>query len=400
MKQRKILLTLILLIPFAMVLAQLQPGDIAIIGFNFDNPDELGFVALVDIPNGTEIKFTDNGWLAAGGFRPGEGTHTWTAPSIVTAGSVVNITTSGPAFSTDGDQIIAYQGTEASPTLIYALNSEGAGVWQAEATSAQTSALPTGLNNGLTAIALNEVDNGYYSGTTSGTKAELLAAISNPTNWTTNDGRINDSIWPSAFSVDIALPVELSSFTVELAPTGVLCKWTTESEIENLGFILERKTTVSDWHEIVSYKSDESLMGQGTVSFATDYEYLDKLVQQGNTYEYRLADVDYNGVVTYHATREVFVVNNSLLVTAFPNPFNPSTTIKYSISSDALAHIAIYDITGKLITTLVNQVQPAGWHEIQWNGTYQNGKDVPGGIYLSRVTVGNEVKTNKLILLK
>ncbi|MBU0529246.1 T9SS type A sorting domain-containing protein, partial [bacterium] len=75
-------------------------------------------------------------------------------------------------------------------------------------------------------------------------------------------------------------------------------------------------------------------------------------------------------------------------------------TIKYSISSDALAHIAIYDITGKFITTLVNQVQPAGWHEIQWNGTYQNGKDVPGGIYLSRVTVGNEVKTNKLILLK
>ena len=212
---------------------------------------------------------------------------------------------------------------------------------------------------------------------------------------------------------DNALPVELSSFTVEATSVGVICKWTTESEIENLGFILERKTGGLDWQEVVSYKQDDSLLGQGTVSFATDYEYLDKLVQPGNTYEYRLADVDYNGVITYHATREVFVESSALVVTsaknftviAYPNPFNPSTTIRYSIPTVGARHalalqVNIYDIAGKLITTLVNKEQPAGWYEIQWNGTNQNGKEVPGGAYLSRVTVGDEVKTNKLILLR
>ncbi|MBU0529963.1 lamin tail domain-containing protein, partial [bacterium] len=86
--------------------------------------------------------------------------------------------------------------------------------------------------------------------------------------------------------IDVALPVELSSFTAEPTAQGILLMWTTESEIENLGFILERKTASTNWQEIVNYKQDDALMGQGTVSFATDYEYLDKLVQQGNTYEY------------------------------------------------------------------------------------------------------------------
>ncbi len=78
---------------------------------------------------------------------------------------------------------IAYQGTESNPTFLYALNSQNSS-WQSDATSSTTSALPTGLINGQTAIALNEIDNAVYSGTTSGTKAELLAEISDRTNWT------------------------------------------------------------------------------------------------------------------------------------------------------------------------------------------------------------------------
>ena len=209
-----------------------------------------------------------------------------------------------------------------------------------------------------------------------------------------------------------ALPVELSSFTAKATNIGIILNWTTESEIENLGFIIERKTVGTDWQEIVSYKNDDTLMGQGTVSFPTNYEYIDGLVQQGNTYKYRLADVDYNGIVKYHATRKVFVERNPLpsitdnfTVVAYPNPFNPSTTIRYSIppceSMQATTVIAkIYDISGKLIATLVDKKQTAGWYDIQWNGTDQNGKEVPGGFYLSRINVGSEVRTNKLILLK
>ncbi len=161
----------------------LTADDIAITGFNFDNPDELTFVTLVDITEGTEINFTDNGWLSSGSFRSTEGTFTWTAPADISAGTSIKPAVSGVAFSASGDQIIAYQGEAANPTFLYALNSEGNGLWQENATSSNTSALPTGLVNGETAVALSEIDNAIYTGTTSGSKVELLAAISNSDNW-------------------------------------------------------------------------------------------------------------------------------------------------------------------------------------------------------------------------
>lgn len=165
----------------------LVAGDIAIIGFNFDDADQLAFVLLRAVGSGTSITFTDNGWRSTNVFRTGEGSFTWTAATDLAAGTVVVPAISGVAFSTDGDQILAYQGTSSSPTFLYALNSEGAGVWQSDATSANTSALPTGLVNGTSAVAVNEIDNAKYIGTTSGTRAALLSAISNKANWSGND---------------------------------------------------------------------------------------------------------------------------------------------------------------------------------------------------------------------
>jgi len=85
---------------------------------------------------------------------------------------------------------------------------------------------------------------------------------------------------------------------------------------------------------------------------------------------------------------------------AYPNPFNPSTTITYGLVKDSDVSIQIYDITGQLITNLLNTEMTQGWHSIQWNGTNQQSEQVPAGIYLSKITSNNEVKTNKLMLLK
>ena len=169
--------------------AALSAGDIAFVMYNADaTPDTIAFVALVDIPAGEEIKFTDNGWTSSNTWRTSEGIFTYTAPAGgVSKGSVVTVSLSGLTFSTSGDQIIAYQGDS---TMIAALNNEGAGVWQANATSSSTSALPQGLVNGTTAVALNEVDNAIYNGTLSGTKEELLAAINNNANWTGDNSTV------------------------------------------------------------------------------------------------------------------------------------------------------------------------------------------------------------------
>jgi len=175
-------------------------GDIAIIGFNYDNPDEFAFVVLVEVEATSQINFTDNGVMSDGSFRTGEGIVIWTAPSSgpLAAGTVVGISNdgawaatvgtaeppaSGPAFSGSGDQIIAYQGSESNPTFIYALNSEGTG-WQADATNSNTSALPPGLVDGTSAVALDEIDNAVYNETlTTGSRTALLSAISNKDNW-------------------------------------------------------------------------------------------------------------------------------------------------------------------------------------------------------------------------
>lgn len=180
--------------------AQLTAGDIAFVQYNADGDETFKFLALVDIPMGTEIHFTDNGWKADNSFRTGENTNTYTAPSNITCGTIVTVTPASKGLSGSGDQLIAYTGTAASPTFLTAINAEGAGVWQSDATNSNTSALPTGLTNGTNAVAINEIDNAKYNGAVlSGTRAQLLAAINNKNNWSGHNSTVQD--FTSTFSV-------------------------------------------------------------------------------------------------------------------------------------------------------------------------------------------------------
>ena len=193
-----------------------NPGDIAFTAYNADGTDSFSFVALATIATGEVINFTDNGWRSTNVFRTGEGTIAWTAPAGgVVAGTVVtltastatvgSITTTGSLnFNANGDGLIAYQGSAASPAFVFALNNQDFG-WQADATDASTSALPTGLVEGLTAIAINEIDNTAYNGPTTGNAQFLLRAIADPANW----GLRSDTTQQSG----------PASFTVQTVPT-------------------------------------------------------------------------------------------------------------------------------------------------------------------------------------
>jgi hypothetical protein len=88
------------------------------------------------------------------------------------------------------------------------------------------------------------------------------------------------------------------------------------------------------------------------------------------------------------------------IIPAYPNPFNPSTTISYSIIEDGRVTIQIYDIIGKLVLTLQDIYQSKGWHSVMWNGTNRRGEQVPAGVYISTIISGSEIKTSKLMLLK
>ncbi len=79
----------------------------------------------------------------------------------------------------------------------------------------------------------------------------------------------------------------------------------------------------------------------------------------------------------------------------YPNPFNPTTTIGYTLSERTDVLITIYDLLGKEITTLVSEIQDAGFKSVQWNAT-----NVASGVYFYQITAGDFVQTRKMVLLK
>ncbi len=84
----------------------------------------------------------------------------------------------------------------------------------------------------------------------------------------------------------------------------------------------------------------------------------------------------------------------------YPNPFNASTTLSYQLAEPGRVHLAVYDVLGRRISQLVDQVQPAGSHRITWNGTRQNGEPVGSGLYFYRLTTAQSDQTRRMILMK
>lgn len=225
----------------------LSAGDIAFVMFNNNvNPMTWAWVPLVDIESGTVIKFTDNGWdgVTLNSFcytelelsTNNDDLLTFTATSAIAKGTVITVSGSTftpnygtvsvygavPPNSSSGDQILAYQGTFASPTFIAGVHADynssnynTSTHWNSTnyntTRALANSTLPVGLTDGSTCISLypgiTEQDFAYYSGATmTGTKAQLLALINNYSNWTSNNATAYT--WTrDNFTVNVASPI-------------------------------------------------------------------------------------------------------------------------------------------------------------------------------------------------
>jgi len=84
----------------------------------------------------------------------------------------------------------------------------------------------------------------------------------------------------------------------------------------------------------------------------------------------------------------------------YPNPFNPETIIPYNLPENIFVNITIYDLLGRQVKTLVNQVQNTGFNSIQWNATNDYGEPVSAGIYLYQIQAGTFYQTRKMALLR
>ena len=84
----------------------------------------------------------------------------------------------------------------------------------------------------------------------------------------------------------------------------------------------------------------------------------------------------------------------------YPNPFNPTTTIKYALPQTAQVELTIYNTLGQKVRTLVQQQQPAGQYQVQWDGRDDMGRTAGSGVYYYKLTAGNYVQMKKMVLIK
>ncbi len=84
----------------------------------------------------------------------------------------------------------------------------------------------------------------------------------------------------------------------------------------------------------------------------------------------------------------------------YPNPFNPSTTIEFYLPKESQVTLSVYNITGQLVITLIDQKMPSGYSEVVWDGQDNNNNNVSSGIYFYRLDAGDKTFTKRMLLLK
>ncbi len=116
-----------------------------------------------------------------------------------------------------------------------------------------------------------------------------------------------------------------------------------------------------------------------------------------------VATAPQNRIQASVATQD-FTPGSFALLPNFPNPFNPTTTIRYQVPEEAKVTLVVYDILGKKVKTVVEAFIPAGHHQMQWDGRNDSGEAVGSGIYLLKMMVKSRkthfVDTQKLMLMK
>ncbi len=198
-----------------------------------------------------------------------------------------------------------------------------------------------------------------------------------------------------------ALPVELTSFSaVILNENTVNLNWQTATEVNNYGFEIQRAIN-NEQLKNINWKKINFIAGAGNSNTSHNYSFTDKPTG-GTSYSYRLKQIDVDGKFEYSniLTVTVNMPNSPELMQNSPNPFNPSTTIKYYIPQTEDVKITIFDMLGREVNTLINEQTSAGYHIAFWNGRENNGSAAASGVYLYRLQAGSFIETKKMSLLK
>ena len=196
------------------------------------------------------------------------------------------------------------------------------------------------------------------------------------------------------------LPVQLSSFTASSSDAGITLIWKTVSEINNYGFHVQRRAAGNGTFTDIP---GAFIQGNGTTLEEHTYSFSEALPGDGQ-WEYRLRQVDLNGAEWFS---EAVTVGNVTDVIAqpppvayaleqnFPNPFNPTTTLRFAVPERSHVRIMLYDLLGRAVAVLADDMRDAGQHSISIDG-----RMLSSGIYVCRMNADGFQKTVRMTLVK
>ena len=208
---------------------------------------------------------------------------------------------------------------------------------------------------------------------------------------------------PSLIFVDTSrfdfhpLPVELSSFTAETNDRNVVLKWNTSTENNSASFEVEKKPSdLEIWQKIASVKAS------GNRNAPKHYSFTDKNIKSSK-FDYRLKMLDNDGTFKYSSVISLDIAAPARfeLSQNYPNPWNPSTKISYTLPFESNVKLIIYNSIGETIKELVNTFQNSGYYEVTFDS-----KSLPSGVYFYSIqtlsTDGTQKfnSTKKMILMK
>jgi hypothetical protein len=231
----------------------------------------------------------------------------------------------------------------------------------------------------------------------------LFKSIDNGTTWTLAGGTVDQgantvtltgidgfSRWTLG-SVSTPLPVELTSFSAKGTRAGIELRWSTATELNNIGFEIQRKSAEMAWSVVTFVK------GAGTCNIPKEYSFVDYLAATGE-YTYRLKQCDNNGSFKYSAETHVSIAVPKVLSLSenYPNPFNPTTNIEFTFPQQGRASLAVYNTLGQQVAVLFNNDVEAG--KI-YRATF-DASSLSSGMYFSILEFNGQKMTRKMLLVK
>ncbi len=193
------------------------------------------------------------------------------------------------------------------------------------------------------------------------------------------------------FDQSMPLPVELVSFDAVIDANQVDLRWITASELNNKGFEIERRA------ENGNYSTIGFIPGKGTFTGITGYTFRDVLDAPG-TYLYQIKQIDFTGEYIYSKEIEVEVLSvpgKFALGKNYPNPFNPTTRIKFAVPYQSFVNLSVFTMLGEKVATIVNEIKNAGEHEVEFDATH-----LVSGTYIYTLQSEGKILSGKMILMK